>query len=205
MAIGNMIEEYSGRRSAPVDVNDVLASLRTRGVKDEVYFFPVDIKDAVLRGQFVHWDEINDFEYPTDATQAVTKSVAGIFYAKSLTDDWQRLVCCKELLHILDPDQWRASTPAEVKNLTDKIVLPPEYQDGLKDGLPTVSDRIGILQAVAVLFPWAAREILIKARAADRVSALEVSRLVDLPQRYTNMVMSEYWPAMYESLLSMKD
>ncbi|HTK35669.1 MAG TPA: hypothetical protein VL358_10355 [Caulobacteraceae bacterium] len=203
MAIGELIGEYATRRAAPVDVNDVVASLRNRGIKDEVYFFPVDIDHEKLRGQFVHWDEPADFEYPTDQTKAVMKSVAGVYYAKSLTDDWARLVCCKELLHILDPEHWRASSPEDVERLTAKIVLPPEYQDGLNDGLPTVSDRIGILQAMAVLFPWASREILVKARMAGRVSPSEVARLVDLPQRYTDLVMSEMWPSMYQSLIKL--
>lgn len=200
MSIGILIEEFAARRSVPVDVNDVLAVLRNKGIKDEVYFFPVDIDSEILRGQFVHWDEPNDFEYPTDVTGAVMKSVAGIFYAESLSDDWRRLVCCKELLHILDPEAWRAASEEEVRRLTERIVLPPEYQDALKDGLPTASDRIGILQAIAVLFPWEAREILLKAVAAGRLNEAEVARLVDLPQRYTALVMSEYWPDLYADL-----
>ncbi len=87
------------------------------------------------------------------------KRVAHIDCAKTLPPQRKRLVVCKELLHLLDPDFNRVNNEEDFKKLTDNIGLPPEDQDPTKDGPKTVSDRIGIYKAVAVLFPLAARDV----------------------------------------------
>lgn len=200
MSISKLIAEFDSRKVVPVDVNDVVAALATHGSKDEIYFFPVDIEATVLKGQLVHWDRNEDYEYPTDETKEVMKSVACVYYAKSMTDDWQRLVTCKELLHILDSDVTRAFTPEVVFKLTEKIVLAPEFQD-IGDGSATLSDRAALIQAAAVLFPQRARELFIE---NGTLTPTEIAKLVDLPMRYVTLVMSETWPGIHDILLSIE-
>lgn len=201
MSIAKLIQEFDVRKIVPVDVNDVVAALGAHGSKDEIYFFPVDIDSDILRGQLVHWDRNEDFEYPTDPSQKLMKSVACIYYARSMTDDWQRLVTCKETLHILDAEGARASSVDVVFKLTEKIVLAPEFQN-ITDGSATLSDRAAMAQAVAVLFPWRARELIM---ADGSLTIAEIAKLVDLPIRYVALVMSETWDSLHDILLSIKD
>lgn len=199
MSVADIIKEFDGRTSVPVDVNDVMNSLVAKGIRDEIWFWEADIDATVLRGQLVHWDPEKDWEYPTDATQQTIRRVADIYYAKSLTDDWRRLVSCKELLHILDPQGARAATQDAVMKLTEKIVLPPDLHD-VKDGYATATDRVALLQATAVLFPLKARELIV---ANGSLSRPEVAKLVDVPERYVALVMSESWPGIHDILVEL--
>ena len=200
MSVAGIIKEFDSRKSVPVDVNEVLQALISRGIKDEIWFWDADIDAKTLRGQLVHWDPAQDWEYPTDETQITKRRVADIYYAKNLTDDWQRLVCCKELLHILDPAGARAATQEAVMRLTEKIVLPPDLQD-VTDGYATATDRVALLQATAVLFPLRARELF---KADGTLSNAEIAKLVDIPSRYVAVVMSDSWPAIHKILIGLK-
>jgi hypothetical protein len=198
MSVADLIKEFDGRKSVPVDVNDVKDALVARGIRDEIYFWEADIDPTILRGQLVHWDPEKDWEYPTDPMQDVKKRVADIYYAKGLPLAWQRLVSCKELLHILDPTGARTATQEAVTRLTEKIVLPPDLQDAT-DGYAASTDRVALLQATAILFPWAARELIV---ANGGLSRAEIAKLVDLPERYVALVMDEQWPAIRDILLT---
>lgn len=61
------------------------------------------------------------------------------------------------------------------------------------------SDRIAMLHAVAVLFPWATRKILL-----PKVSKIGIQRIadeiVDLPAKFVATVMSEQWGTIYRMM-----
>lgn len=196
MSIAELVRAFDVRKDVPVDVNDVKAALIERGVRDVIWFWSVDINAEVLRGQLVHWAQKHDA--PKAVGEGEFRGVADIYYAESLTPDWQRLVCCKELLHIIDPENARAAIPEVVARLTEKISLPPDLQNGLKDGLAALTDRVALLQATAVLFPWRARELI---KNAGNLSIPEIAKLVDLPERYVAAVMDDDWGLIHDIIV----
>ncbi|MEA3473261.1 MAG: hypothetical protein U9R70_07550 [Pseudomonadota bacterium] len=200
MSIASLIRDFDARKVVPVELEDVEAALAARGIKDEIYWFPADINAEVLQGQLVHWEVEADYEYPTDHTGAEVRKVAAIYYAESMDDPWRRLVGCKELLHVMDAPEARASSPEVVLKLTEKIILSPEFQDVVRDGYVTTTDRNAILQAVAVLFPWRARELFI---GDGTLSNVEIAGLVDIPLRYVALVMSNSWPLIHDLLIEL--
>lgn len=192
MSVSELIKKFDVLKKVPVDVNDVIAELRARGIEHEIYFWPADINDERLKGQLV---QIDYWDYPlTDANMdGPTKTVADIYYCKSMSEDEQRLVCCKELLHILDPAGCRAATEEEITRLFQKIGLPPEMQDAAADGAPVSSDRVALYEAVAVLFPYATRQLLMKPYKEEKITLADIARLVDIPYKYVAFVMHDVW------------
>lgn len=190
MSIAEIVRKFDDRFVVPVDVNDVKAALIEMGVRDVIWFWAVDIDAEVLRGQLVHWLQKGE-----PASTGAFKGVADIYYAESLSRDWQRLVCCKELLHIIDPESALAATPEVVMRLTEKISLPPDLQNGVKDGMPALTDRVALLQATAVLFPWASRELF---RKDGKLSTHQIAKLMDLPERYVAAVMDDDWELIHD-------
>lgn len=196
MTITKLIAEFSERVVVPVELDDVVASLVKRGVRDEIYYWKVDSDTDVLRGEITYW------KYPDG--EGGHKHCADIDYAKSLPIDWQRLVICKELLHILDPVESRVAAPDEVRELIQKIRLPPEDQEPLRDGMKVLSDRVGIYQALAVLFPWKTRELLGPPLADGKITIQDISLMLSVPLRYVAVVMSTLWPPAYDTLLNIE-
>jgi hypothetical protein len=76
-------------------------------------------------------------------------------------------------------------------------------QDALNDGTPVNYDRLAEYQAIAVLFPWTAREVLLAPYKNDLLSLDDISRMADIPRKYVSFVMSEFWEESYNSLLAM--
>ncbi|MBX3447739.1 MAG: hypothetical protein KF765_13375 [Parvibaculaceae bacterium] len=196
MNTGDLIKKFSDLENVPVDVDNVKAEIEKSGVVDEVYFWGATIDGEKLKGQFVLTEP---WEYPEGAAR---RRVADIYYDVSMTDDWQRLVCCKELLHILDPEGCQASTEAEVERLFARLALPRELQEPVKDGAAVITDRVAVYQALAVLFPMSSRNLLMPKFKEERITLQDIAGFTDLPLRYTQLVMHEIWDEVYPLLVS---
>jgi hypothetical protein len=195
--VPELIRMFSASESVPIDIeSEVLAAIRAAGVVDEIYLWSVDIDDSRLRGFVAHW-EVWDYE-----KYEITRQVVDIYVSNHLEPDWIRLVTCKELLHVLDPEYCRVATEEDVQKLVSKIALPAELQDPIKDGLGANTDRIAIYEALAVLFPMAVRDLLLESYKAGKISRAEIAKLVDLPVRYIGMVMTDEWATIHEILVA---
>jgi hypothetical protein len=185
MSAKDLIRKFSGLDYLPVDIDTVVAELRSLGVKDEIYYFwDQNLDHAVLRG-YIKIDEYPQLNgHPT--------KIAEISYAK-MGHEWERLVCCKELLHLLDPEDQRTWKPEDVNRLIEKIILPPDLVDPILDGVHALVDRVAIAYAVAMLFPLKAREIIMPAYQAKKFTLADIEEMAELPRRYVAMVMSDAW------------
>jgi hypothetical protein len=185
VSVKKLIKEFSKIETLPVEVSSVVDAIRSMGVKDEIYYFwDTNLNPEILRGYIKH------DQYPQpDGTE---KLVAEITYAK-MGHEWERLVCCKELLHVIDPPSERTWKREDVDRLVSKITLPPDMADPFKDGKHTLNDRVAITYAVAMLFPFAARQILMPAYQAKKFTLADIEEIAELPRRYVATVMSETW------------
>src|ERR1700733_7586825 len=117
MSIDRIILHFAQREKAPVQVEDVVAHIRSLHVTDEIYFFDVKLKTEVLKGKIDHWS------YPLSES-GPERSAADINPADSLSEDWKRLVQCKELLHVADADHLRVHTFEAAESLLNDIAVP---------------------------------------------------------------------------------
>ena len=70
------------------------------------------------------------------------------------------------------------------------------------DGQDVWGDRFMDMQAVAVLFPMAARQTLLKAYQDGKILSPNLAKLARLPERYVRWVMSEQWELIYPTVVS---
>ena len=191
LTIPELIRLFSTRESLPVQVDDVIDEFRKHGIKDEIYIWQVEADTDLLRGKIKHWD----WEHDGNKT-----CVADIDISKNMDVRWQRIVSCKELLHMLDPPEAQVKSEDEIDHLVEKIILPAGLQDPVSDGYHVNTDRVAELQASAVLFPFAARNLFLKPFQEKKLPLAEIIRLTDLPPRYVAYVMSDIWPGIHELL-----
>jgi hypothetical protein len=200
MYVAMLIQKFSTRTRVPVDVNDVVKYLRDCKISDYIEFIGVNIDHNILRGMHYRTKKkttpshgMGDPVYSSD-----------IYYANSLSRADIRLGCCKELIHLLDPQGSMTARPADVKRLVDRIVLPPDVVDPAEDGDHATTDRIALTQALAVLFPWATREQFLRPLEDKRISLERIAEIVDLPVEYVRTVMSPVWEEIHAGLLKYK-
>lgn len=195
-----VIAHFAVRELVPIEVEEVANELATRGVKDEIYVWEVKVDSRHLRGKLVHWEPWDYPEGPGDAAAQVC--IADIYVSEELDVNWRRLVVCKELLHVIDPEICRVADNADVKRLIERIILPSDLQDPMEDGHKVWTDRFATYEALAVLFPWATRDLLLPKFKEGKLSIADIAQLVGLPNRYVTMVMSEIWAEAYPFLIA---
>lgn len=194
MSCADLIKEFSTRTTVPVELDDVVEAIKKRGVKDEIYYFMESFDETILAGALVE-EDIPDGE-------GGYKRVASINVAKSRPAEDKRLVACKELLHLLDPEDMRINTEEEFEKLISRMGLPPELQiDVNADGRKTFMDRVGLYKALAVLFPYAARELFLPKFKENPDCYTDIAQVVDIPARFVFLVMQDAWPKLHELLI----
>ena len=151
-------------------------------------------------------DEIEVFEAPLPQERSRGflqvfdqggRRVARVVYSSELTKKMRNVVCCKELLHILDQDDDMASSRHGVQRLIEDLRL-----STLADLPATVrSDQSGSLHALMILFP---RDYLYTVRQsyeAGEVTAEDISEAVQLPLPYVRVALSAQWQAFLETYI----
>jgi hypothetical protein len=193
VTVSALIRTFSMWERIPIDIEDhVKPEFLKLGVTDEIWFWAdPKLNPGIVRGQIQHWD------WPeTPSPNAKKVRVADITYAEQLPHEWQRLVCCKEMLHILDPMETRVTKPEDIESLIQKIILPADLQDPFSDGIHALTDRIAITYAAAVLFPLAARDLLV-----GKMPLPKIAELLEIPLRYAALIMSDGWPDVHKLLI----
>lgn len=194
MNTSDLIAKFASKIELPVDVNDLLPILSTNGHETDVEFIGVDLDPEILQGK------IKIF-YFRDPPYSEPRRFANIYYHRGHGTDWQRFICCKEILHLLDPPGAETSTADQIDELAAKIGLPEYMQDPLADGFATNTDRLAEFRTAALLLPFAARELLLQPLADDKLTLGDIAKLADIPRKYVGLVMSERWPAVHELFL----
>lgn len=110
------------------------------------------------------------------------------------------MVCCKELVHLLDPADAYTRSPDAIDELADKIGLPPEQQDPMADGFAANVDRVAEFRAAAILLPKAARDLMIEQYRTGTLTLQDIARMADMPTRYVGLVMSPVWDSVHAML-----
>lgn len=178
-----LVDSFAGTEDLPVRINDVLAWIRTSTDYKDIRLHPVDRGKKAFRGACRRISVPKGPAYSGDFD-----IVTQIIYAKTLPEEWKRLVICKELLHIFDPQGQRVNTPEAVTKLITSIIA-PELK-GLPF-LPALNDQLGAFKAMAVLLPRAARLKLQRAYETEHRSVTEIASFASLPPTYVEIWLRE--------------
>jgi hypothetical protein len=192
MKASELIKKFSESFKLPVEIDTVINFMRDEmGVTDEIYpFWDIEMDVGTLQGYF-HREEIPN----GDSSYYITT----IGYAKS-GHEMERLVACKELLHVLDPQKCRVASAEKVYALISKMALRADLIEPFSQK-DHASDRVAALEALAVLFPLAARNYLLPFHNAGELSLAEIAELAELPESYVAYALSDAWPDIHEVLL----
>lgn len=193
MKTNELIRLFSSRETLPVDVNDLLPVLHENGADADIEFIGVDLDPDILQGKIKIW-------HAREGVYGEPKRLANIYYHRGHTIDWQRLICAKELMHLLDPAGAHTASIEDIDVLATQIGLPEYMQDATRDGFATNVDRLAEFRAAAILLPYRAREHLLPPLNDGRLTLGDIAIMADIPLRYVALVMSPGWNYIHELL-----
>jgi hypothetical protein len=66
-----------------------------------------------------------------------------------------------------------------------------------------LTDRVAVAQALAVLFPFAARAVLLEPYRTKKIDIDVIAELAELPPKYVSAVMNDNWESTHALLVRM--
>jgi len=196
MSLRKLIEIFSCHTNLPIKIKDVVAQIVEMGIQDNITYVGVELDVGVIRGQFVRVSTERHAVYGEPVYSAE------IYYASNQEIEWQRLVVCKELIHLFDTEAASTKTQEELEHLMEMIALSPELQFQKDDGFKVITDKIATLYAICILFPKEARDALIDPYEQGLIKANDIARIAELPEKYIRLAMTEAWNKIYDTLMS---
>ena len=160
------------------------------GFEDEIYFHFVDINENRVRG-FLQRVGTSSGVYAGSTFRS------DIYIAKSLGEAWRRVVAVKELLHIIDTEEFTASSHNAVDSLLKNMAVPLEVREY---GASYFNDRIRLISAIAILVPFKCRKRLRECIAEGILTIAEVQLLTKIPSRFVPYILREEFEKDFASI-----
>jgi hypothetical protein len=196
MSLQRLLERFDPIKELPVEIPEVRDAIMQIGFQDEIRFIPCDkMNPAHLRGVFYQFTR-----HPRPYADPEFWTL--IIYSSQMTKEWQRLVCAKELIHVMDGKAEKTKTPDELQGLIDKIIGPLSTEDfGLADVM-AAKDKLAVYQALGVLFPdaaWADAQLALKAGKTRQ----QIMEQACIPGQFANLVLADEWPAVKKDICAL--
>lgn len=180
----NIYEHFSCWTKVPVRLEHVLAHVKEFGPADEVSRYPVKFQDYTLTGGLRVFREIG----PPYKDGRV---IAQIAYPIEWPEEWQRIVCVKEMLHLVDPPSARSATRVQVEQLVRELTS--LAAPSVSIGLPTRMDLLNGHLALVVLAPRAAIDDLWPMYKSGRLTVEAVAEMLKIPSGYARTALTDEW------------
>lgn len=164
----------------PILLKDVMDFVLQHGKADRIVRYPVDMDGDVLRGML----RVYRYRPPYAADDVVLAQIA---YQKDLDEASARVVCCKEMLHLLDNHDHTADTREKVSKLIEDVTLPFEAAASLQGK----NDHSKLIEALCILVPTAAGNLARSAHKEGNLTADDLASLARIPEMYARVVLSD--------------
>jgi len=194
MSAYRLVQEFEGRTDFPVYLDQIRDAVIRIGMTDRVVFKAVDIDENVLRGICYRYTF-------SPGVYAEPEERIDILYAASLDLPWQRLVVAKELIHTLDKEGHRITKEDELNELVRRMARRPELREPMS--WHEASDRVALFQALGILLPYAARELIKVKYDTGHVSDEMIAHRAGIPDQFVSFLMSDDWTEMYQGFMSL--
>jgi hypothetical protein len=189
-----LIKRFSNVEQVPIEIEEIVNALIDFGIQDEIRLFPDDDMDtAALLGTYYQYTR-RDTIYGDPILCSL------IVYGGKLSSDWQRMICCKELVHILDHGSEKVVTAEALDGLTNRLLGLLSTEDVSIVDLMAAKDRLALYQAIPLLFPEAARVAALAAISRGEKTVKDVSEQVCLPESLVTLALTDGWPDIVRAL-----
>lgn len=192
-----MLKRVIGKTSAtdvmPIEVSDIKDAIIECGFQDDIIIVPEETDPKELLGVY--------YQYTTHPKVYATPILTSlIIYSSKVCIEWQRLICCKEMMHICERGFEQTKTQKDVSALLERLLKPLSTEEyGIVD-LMAGNDKLALYKALGVLFPVPAREQAIEALGNGSKTESDIAKWVCLPVSLVQLVLLPQWPELFERL-----
>lgn len=156
----------------------------------EIEYFGVNLDENVSLGHMI-------LEFDRTSPHEEEFVNASIRYSRGLNRCWRRLVCCKELMHVLDGRTERVNTRERFIKLMEELESRPLTPD---TSLMYESEREAMWMAFLVLCPENIRNQMLEKHGSSLEGLPSIADELKLPVNAVRSIMSDYYQTALERL-----
>jgi len=171
----------------PININHVKHAVSKLCGGAELSYFFLDIDSAKVRGYFKK-GYITKGVYSTDS-----ELVGQVFVSINQDEHWQNFVGVKEALHLLDSETSTAGNQQSVAHLIQDLHTSIDLDGESARNIIRAADRVALVGAVEVLFPYEARLAVREKYEADKLKDFELAKIAAIPDRFVRAAMTDRW------------
>lgn len=192
MSVAKLIDFFSVFSVLPVEISDVRDQIvEAYGVQDEIRIVPFTGDPNRLRGLFLRFRERTG--------PYSTKNCCIVLYNKHMSLAWQRLIACKELIHVLDSAMVRTASASDVLRLSEIILSKrQDEQGGSVVQMAAATDQFALYYALAVLCPSEAIEDYSADFHSGKILPEQIADTFSIPLEFVSLIMGADWPSWVE-------
>lgn len=194
MSLINIIRHFEAIGHVPVELPDVLTELRKLN-HERVITHGIDGGGKALRG--VH---VRQRKKAMAGSALMDEAIVRIIYSTQLDIKWQRVVCCKELVHAFDPPPMLTNSKEDVVRLCEDMARKNGDFDE-SNHIKTTFDLVCTWKAMTILFPFAMYTKFLPLLRERRVTIEQISDMTQIPERYVRTIMTDQWATVREQLI----
>lgn len=189
--VRKLLLAFEDRDDFPIEPDDVRKWIIDNGYCEGFIVHYVDCDPLAFDGIYVERQGGELIRH--DVPYGEPKRMREIFINVRLPRERQRIAEVKESIHILDAIAQQTSTIEDI----NKMVAYAAKKVKLSADNGALADFIAFPQALAVLFPYECRRLLLPSYAQGKLSADEIAQVAELPEAYVELVMSPEWDDNY--------
>jgi hypothetical protein len=182
-----IIDGLKSRTALPIQVSEISDAITRSGCQDIIYFKGIDGENPThIHGAFWRYTR-------RPGVYADPEYIALIPYNLNDTLAWQRVTCCKEMVHLFDSDLERTDKAEEVVELLDRLLGRMSTDDfGIVD-LMASKDKLALYYSLPLLLPKAALDIARADVSEGRKTAEDIALEVGMPLGLVRLMLNSEW------------
>lgn len=189
--LNKLIAHFADTEDFPITLEKVHDWIVTHGYADNIKIVPVSKDVKILRGKFYRYTRRSGLYGEVEVHVEIAVEI-------DQSDCFKRYVSVKELMHVFDMKHaW--TNPKDVERLIMYITgpsspskIPPDVE----------AEDMAYHAALCVLAPIKAVRKLRAKHEAGEMSHLEIAKLLRIPQKYIEWILSDDYEEMYTTLSS---
>lgn len=194
MRLQKLIAKFSTRTELPIEIPEVREEIIAMGIQDKIVFCPdAEMDKTKLKGAYMQFRV-----RPTMYGEYEDWSL--IVFCANEGIPWQRMICAKEMIHILDDEAERTSTLDQLDGLLNRLLGSVSTEEFNIFDIMAAKDRLALYQAIPLLFPMAARDNAIQAVKSGRKTLHEIADDACLPVELVSLALTDNWPGLVKDL-----
>lgn len=119
-----------------------------------------------------------------------------VVVARGMTEDWERLVQVKEMMHLFDEDDEMTSSEAQLEELLNALIAPSSVQTA-----QVRTEVEAVFMALACFCPEDTRQQFMKDIALGHTEEYEVALKLKLPQQYVRVLLAPHFSEVIDHIL----